>query len=89
MRQVGGLERSIVQNADGGIEAFLAREVLPHAVDAWYLIDKVKIGYEVSFARYFFKPKPMRSIDAIRADILALELETEGLLSEIVGETGA
>ena len=63
--------------------------MLPHAVDAWYLIDKVKIGYEVSFARYFFKPKPMRSIDAIRADILALELETEGLLSEIVGETGA
>jgi len=71
---------------DGGIEAFLTREVLPHAGDAWYLGDKVKIGYEVSFTRYFYKPTPMRSLDEIRADIVALESETEGLLEEIVGE---
>ena len=71
---------------DGGIEAFLKREVLPHAADAWYLADKVKIGYEVSFTRYFYKPEPMRSLEEIRADILALEQETEGLLGEIVGE---
>ena len=71
---------------DGGIEAFLEREVLPHAADAWYLADKVKIGYEVSFTRYFYKPQPMRSLEEIRADILALEQETEGLLGEIVGE---
>ena len=71
---------------DGGIEAFLAREVLPHAPDAWYLAHKVKIGYEISFTRYFYKPKPMRSLDAIRADILSLEQETEGLLVEIIRE---
>jgi type I restriction enzyme M protein len=71
---------------DGGIEAFLEREVLPHAADAWYLADKVKIGYEISFTRYFYKPQPMRSLEEIRADILALEQETEGLLGEIVGE---
>ena len=71
---------------DGGIEAFLTREVLPHANDAWYLGDKVKIGYEVSFTRYFYKPTPMRSLNEIRADIVALESETEGLLEEIVGE---
>jgi len=71
---------------DGGIEAFLEREVLPHAADAWYLADKVKVGYEISFTRYFYKPQPMRSLDEIRADILALETETEGLLGEIVGE---
>ena len=70
---------------EGGIEAFLKREVLPHAADAWYLADKVKIGYEVSFTRYFYKPQPMRSLEEIRADILALETETEGLLGEIVG----
>jgi len=70
---------------DGGIEAFLKREVLPHAGDAWYLADKVKIGYEISFTRYFYKPQPMRSLEEIRADILALEQETEGLLGEIVG----
>jgi type I restriction enzyme M protein len=71
---------------EGGIEEFLTREVLPHAADAWYLADKVKIGYEVSFTRYFYKPQPMRSLDEIRADILAVEHETEGLLGEIVGE---
>jgi type I restriction enzyme M protein len=71
---------------EGGIEAFLRREVLPHAADAWYVADSVKIGYEVSFTRYFYKPKPMRTLEEIRADILALESETEGLLSEIIGE---
>ena len=70
----------------GGIEAFLRREVLPYAPDAWYRADNVKIGYEISFTRYFYKPKPMRSLQEIRADILALEKETEGLLGEILGD---
>ncbi len=70
---------------EGGIEAFLHREVLPYAADAWYVPDSVKIGYEISFTRYFYKPKPMRSLEEIRADILALEMETEELLSEIIG----
>ena len=69
---------------EGGIEAFLKREVLPHATDAWYKADSVKIGYEISFTRYFYKPQPMRSLAEIRADILALEQETEGLLGEII-----
>ena len=64
----------------------LEREVLPHASDAWYQPDSIKIGYEVSFTRYFYKPKPMRTLEEIRAGILALEEETEGLLGEIVGE---
>ena len=70
----------------GGIEAFLKREVLPHAVDAWYKADSVKIGYEISFTRYFYRPKPMRTLEDIRTDILALEKETEGLLDGIIGE---
>jgi len=69
-----------------GIEAFLRREVLPYAADAWYRADRVKIGYEISFTRYFYKPQPMRSLEEIRADILALEQETDGLLGEILGE---
>ena len=69
----------------GGIEAFLQREVLPHAADAWYQPGSVKIGYEISFTRYFYKPQPMRMLAEIRADILELEKETEGLLNEIVG----
>jgi len=70
---------------EGGIEAFLRREVLPHAPDAWYVPDSVKTGYEISFTRYFYKPKPLRPLEEIRADILALEKETEGLLAEILG----
>ena len=70
---------------EGGIEAFLQREVLPYAADAWYQPDSVRIGYEISFTRYFYKPQPMRTLEEIRADILTLEKETEGLLGEIVG----
>ncbi len=74
---------------EGGIEAFLRREVLPHAPDAWYVPDSVKTGYEISFTRYFYKPQPLRTLEEIRADILALEKETEGLLEEIVGGGGS
>ena len=71
----------------GGIEAFLHREVRPYAPDTWYVPDSVKTGYEISFTRYFYKPQPMRTLEEIRADILALEKETEGLLSEIIGDS--
>ena len=62
----------------GGIEAFIKREVLPHAADAWFDKDATKIGYEVSFTRYFYKPQRLRTLDEIRAYILALEKETDG-----------
>ena len=70
---------------DGGVEAFLRREVLPHAPDAWYVPDSVTTGYEISFTRYFYKPTPLRTLEEIRADILAVEKETQGLLDEILG----
>jgi type I restriction enzyme M protein len=69
---------------EGGIEAFIKREVLPHAADAWFNEDAAKIAYEIAFNRYFYKPQPLRSLDEINRDILALERETEGLLKEIV-----
>jgi type I restriction enzyme M protein len=72
----------------GGIEAFIRREVLPHAPDAWIDEAKTTIGYEISFSRYFYKPQPLRSLEAIRADILALERETDGLMAEIIGTAG-
>ena len=58
----------------GGIEAFIEREVLPYTPDAW-LQDKkgsVKIGYEISFTRHFYKPEPLRTLDEIRGDIIAV-----------------
>jgi type I restriction enzyme M protein len=69
----------------GGIEAFIRREVLPHAGDAWIDEAKTAIGYEISFTRYFYKPQPLRSLAEIRADILAVEKEAEGLMAEIIG----
>ncbi len=69
----------------GGIEAFIRREVLPHAPDAWIDEAKTAIGYEISLTRYFYKPQPLRPLEAIRADILALERETEGLMADIIG----
>ena len=71
---------------EGGVDAFLRREVLPYAPDAWYDPVSVKTGYEISFTRHFYKPQPLRPLEEIRADILALERETEGLLTEIAGE---
>ena len=68
---------------EGGIGAFLQREVLPYAAGAWYQPDSVKIGYEISFTRHFYKPQPMRTLEEIGADILALEKETEGLLGDL------
>lgn len=70
----------------GGVDAFFVREVLPHAPDAWIAKDATKIGYEISFARYFYKPVTLRTLAEIRADIFALEQQSEGLLHKIVGE---
>jgi type I restriction enzyme M protein len=67
------------------IEAFLRREVLPYAPDAWYDPASVKVGYEINFNRYFYKPKALRTLEEIRADLLAVEREAEGLLAEILG----
>ena len=67
-----------------GIEAFLKDEVLPYAPDAWYNPEAVKIGYEINFNRHFYKPQAMRPLETIKADILALEQESEGLLEEIL-----
>ena len=73
---------------EGGIEAFVRREVLPHVADAWVDEKSVKVGYEISFTRYFYQPVALRSLAEIRADIVALENENKGLLEEIVGGFG-
>jgi type I restriction enzyme M protein len=69
---------------DGGIEAFIRREVLPYTPDAWIKEDATKIGYEVSFTRHFYKPQPLRTLEEISADIFAIEKEAEGLLDGLL-----
>ncbi|HVB64172.1 MAG TPA: class I SAM-dependent DNA methyltransferase [Nitrolancea sp.] len=68
----------------GGIEAFVNREVLPYVPDGWFDESTAKVGYEISFTRYFYKPTPLRTLEEIRVDVEALERETEGLLNEIL-----
>ena len=69
---------------EGGIEAFIRREVLPYTPDAWVNNDATKIGYEISFTRHFYKAQPLRTLAQISADILAVEKEAEGLLDGLL-----
>lgn len=66
------------------IQEYFNKEVLPHVDDAWIDESKTNIGYEINFTKYFYKYKPLRSLDEIRADILKLEEETDGLMKEII-----
>ncbi len=69
---------------EGGIEAFIHREVLPYTPDAWIKEGATKIGYEISFTRHFYKPQPLRTLEEISAEILAIEKEAEGLLEGLL-----
>ena len=66
------------------IDAYFEREVLPHVPDAWMDREKDKVGYEISFTKYFYEYTPLRSTEEIAAELLALDEETENLLREIV-----
>jgi len=58
------------------IEEYFEREVKPHLPTAWIDETKTKIGYEINFTKYFYEFKPLRPLDKIKADILALEEKT-------------
>ena len=68
------------------IEDYFQREVKPHVPDSWMDRNKDKVGYEINFTKYFYKYKPLRSLDEITRDLLKLEEETEGLMKEIISE---
>jgi type I restriction enzyme M protein len=68
------------------IHVYFLREVQPHVPEAWIDLDKTKIGYEISFNKYFYQHKPLRPLAAVSAEILALEQENEGLIMDILGK---
>lgn len=72
-------------NYEGGIAAFMENDVRPYAADAYVDEKQTKIGYEISFTKYFYKPVELRSMADILADLKALEAETDGMMVEIVG----
>jgi type I restriction enzyme M protein len=66
------------------IHDYFLREVKPHVEESWIDLDKTKIGYEISFNKYFYQHKPLRSIEEVSAEILALDKESDGLIMEIL-----
>lgn len=63
---------------------YFKREVVPHVEEAWINLDSVKIGYEISFNKYFYKHTPLRALEDITKDLLALEEQSDGLLADIL-----
>ena len=78
------LKTGKTESSEEDIQEYMEKEVLPHVPDAWVDHAKTKVGYEINFTKYFYEYKPLRSLAEIRADILALEKETDGLLNEVL-----
>ncbi|MNG24043.1 hypothetical protein D3C85_1674730 [compost metagenome] len=57
----------------------------PHVEEAWINLESVKIGYEISFNKYFYKHQPLRSMEEVAWEIVSLEQQAEGLIAEILG----
>lgn len=70
---------------EGGIDGFVQHEILPYTPDAWIDCESIQEGYELSFTKYFYKPKSLRSIDDISKDIRAIENRINGMLDDILG----
>lgn len=68
----------------GGIDAFMEKEVLPYAPDAFYDAANVVVGYELSFTKYFYKPVELRTIADITTDINGIEGRLKGVLKDIL-----
>ncbi|MBE7685213.1 N-6 DNA methylase [Tenacibaculum piscium] len=66
------------------IHSYFLREVKPHVNEAWINLDATKIGYEISFNKYFYKHTPLRNINDVTNDIINLEKQSDGLIQEIL-----
>ena len=66
------------------IHNYFLKEVKPHVPEAWINLDATKIGYEVSFNKYFYRHTPLRSLETVAKEILELEEKNEGLIMDIL-----
>ena len=67
------------------IYQYFLDEVKPHLKEAWLNVESVKIGYEISFNKHFYRHKPLRSLEEVATDIINLEQKAEGLIAQILG----
>lgn len=65
------------------VEAYFAREVKPHAPDAWIDHDKTKVGYEIPFNRHFYVFEPPRPLAEIDTDLAEVAARIQAMLSEL------
>ena len=65
------------------IDDYLAREVHPHAPDAWAERDKAKVGYEIPFTEVFYTHEPPPPLDEIDAELRKVEQEILDLLAAV------
>jgi len=79
------LKKRQKESALDDIQEYMEKEVLPHVPDAWVDHKKTKVGYEINLTKYFYEYEPLRPLEEIKTDILALEKETDGLLAEAIG----
>ena len=65
------------------IYKYFEREVKPYVPDAWIDEKKTKVGYEISFTKYFYEYQPLRPLEEIEKDIKTIEKGTDSLMKEI------
>lgn len=63
---------------------YFVREVKPYVAEAWINLDATKIGYEISFNKYFYQHTPLRSLEEVATDIVELDKASDGLIREIL-----
>ncbi len=65
------------------IYTYFMREVRPYVDDAWINRPATKIGCDISFNKYFYKPEPLRSLEENERDIRILEEQSQGLIQSL------
>lgn len=65
------------------IHDYMEREVLPFAPNSYIDNSKTKIGYEISFTKYFYKYQEPRTTKEIMNEILELDKKLDGVLKEL------
>ena len=65
------------------VEAYFAREVKPHAPDAWIDHEKTRIGYEIPFNRHFYVFEPPRPLAEIDAELAGVTARIQQMLREL------
>ncbi|KPF78063.1 class I SAM-dependent DNA methyltransferase [Novosphingobium sp. AAP93] len=65
------------------VEIYFAREVTPHAPDAWIDHEKTKIGYEIPFNRHFYVFEPPRPLAEIDAELAKVTARIQVMLTEL------